>query len=133
MSTKGRLQRTFPGPTLAFDTRVINETDLLRMFAQTISRMSQQPVAGTKPKVQKSKRKHDEDRDTTDPKMVIDFLMATLRPLSTDSAPIDIPFPAQDPGKEDPESPASQESPNVILEGIRKDSLFAIIMILTLL
>lgn len=84
MSTKGRLQRTFPGPTLAFDTCVISEPDLLTMLAQTISRMSQQPVAGTKPKVRKSKRKHDEDRDTTDPKMVIDFLMATLRPLSTD-------------------------------------------------
>ncbi|KAJ5675938.1 hypothetical protein N7462_008835 [Penicillium macrosclerotiorum] len=84
MSTQGRLQRTFPGPALALDTRVFNEANLLNMLAQTIARMSQQPVAGTKPKVQKAKQNHDEDRDTTDPKMVTEFLMATLRPLSTD-------------------------------------------------
>ncbi|KAJ5471830.1 hypothetical protein N7539_008773 [Penicillium diatomitis] len=84
MSTKGRLQRTFPGPALIFDTCIFNEPDLLTMLAQTISRMSQQPVAGTKPKIRKANRQHDEDRDTTDPKMIVDFLMATLRPLSKD-------------------------------------------------
>ncbi|KAJ9492030.1 hypothetical protein VN97_g1201 [Penicillium thymicola] len=90
MSTTGRLQRTFPGPTLAFDTCIFNDPGLFTILAQTISRMSQQPVAGTKPKVRKAKRKHDEDRDTTDPKMVVDFLMATLRPLSTDVTDIRI-------------------------------------------
>ncbi|CAG8237073.1 unnamed protein product [Penicillium salamii] len=90
MSTKGRLQRTFPGLTLAFDTCVFNEPGLLTMLAQTISRMSQQPVAGIKPKVRKAKQQHDEDRDTTDLKMVVDFLMATLRPLSVDVTDIQI-------------------------------------------
>lgn len=40
-----------------------------------------------------------------------------------DSAPIDIPFPEEDPGKEEPESLEAQDSPTVILEGIRKNSL----------
>lgn len=43
--------------------------------------LSQQRVAGTQPKARKTRRLLDEDRDTTDPKMVTDFLMSCLLPL----------------------------------------------------
>ncbi|KAJ6170962.1 hypothetical protein N7470_000029 [Penicillium chermesinum] len=73
MSTNGRLTRVFPGPTLIFDSGVFYEQDLRKMVTQTVVRMSEQTVAGTKPKAKKANQEHDEDRDTTDPKVVVDF------------------------------------------------------------
>ncbi|KAJ5981576.1 hypothetical protein N7522_013560 [Penicillium canescens] len=84
MTTAGRLRRTFPGPTMAMERAAFEEPGLKEFMAQTISRMSHQPVAGTKPKIKKSEQQHDEDRDTTHPKMVTEFLMSSLRPRCTD-------------------------------------------------
>ena len=42
-------------------------------------------------------------------------------PSGIDSAPIYIPFPEQDPGEEDLESLGAQDSPTVVLKGIRKN------------
>ncbi|KAJ6065904.1 hypothetical protein N7444_001557 [Penicillium canescens] len=52
--------------------------------------MSHQPAAGMKQKVKKAQQEHDEDRDTTHPKMVTELLMATLRPVSTDVSAIQV-------------------------------------------
>ncbi|KAJ5556707.1 hypothetical protein N7494_000622 [Penicillium frequentans] len=84
MSTVGRLIRTFPGPGLVVDPGKFNRPDFREAIVHTITRMSHQHVPGLKPKIKKAKQKHDEDRDTTHPKMVTEFLMATLRPVSTD-------------------------------------------------
>ena len=84
MTTVGRLRRIFPGPTMRMDRETFDEPVFRELLAQTIARMSHQPVAGTKPKVKKAKQKHDEDRDTTHPKMVTEFLMSTLRPRCID-------------------------------------------------
>ncbi|KAL2845028.1 hypothetical protein BJY01DRAFT_247849 [Aspergillus pseudoustus] len=80
-TTTGRLIRDFPGPAIAMDVAIFNEPGLRRTLAQTLAKMSHQPFPGTKPKVRKAKQKHDEDRDTTHPKMVTEFLMAALHPL----------------------------------------------------
>lgn len=84
MTTVGRLRHTFPGPTMVMHRANFEEPGLQELMAQTISTMSHQPVAGTKPKVKKAGQEHDEDRDTTHPKMVTEFLMSTLRPRCTD-------------------------------------------------
>jgi hypothetical protein len=80
VTTMGRLIRTFPGPAIAMDLATFREPGLRKSLAQTLAKMSHQPVPGTKPKVAKAQQEHDEDRDTTHPKMVTEFLMATLHP-----------------------------------------------------
>ena len=82
-STIGRLKRQFPGPTLSMKRGTFNEPDMQDAIAATLSKMSHQPVPGTKPKVRKAGQEHDEDRDTTDPRMVTEFFTAVLRPCST--------------------------------------------------
>ncbi|KAL4796122.1 hypothetical protein BDV19DRAFT_388541 [Aspergillus venezuelensis] len=82
-STKGRLQRQFPGPTFAMDSTVFKDASLIGTIAQTIAKLSHQYVAGTKPKAKKAQQEHEEDRDTTDPKMVTEFFIAFLRPSAT--------------------------------------------------
>ncbi|KAL4861979.1 hypothetical protein BDV12DRAFT_207643 [Aspergillus spectabilis] len=81
-STVGRLQRQFPGPSLMLDRATFNTPGLQDTIAQTLATMSHQSVAGTKPKVKKARQEHDEDRDTTNPKMVTEFLAAFLRPCA---------------------------------------------------
>ncbi|KAL3412906.1 hypothetical protein V8F44DRAFT_645694 [Aspergillus fumigatus] len=83
MTTIGRLKRQFPGPTLSMNLETFNESGLQTTIAQTLAKMSHQPVAGTHAKVKKAGQKHDEDRDTTHPMMVTEFLNAFLRPLCT--------------------------------------------------
>ncbi|KAL4951222.1 hypothetical protein BDW69DRAFT_42194 [Aspergillus filifer] len=82
-SNKGRLQRQFPGPTFAIDSAVFKDASLRGTIAQTLAKMSHQYVAGTKPMVKKAQQKHEEDRDTTDPRMVTEFFTAFLRPSAT--------------------------------------------------
>ncbi|OQD78015.1 hypothetical protein PENANT_c098G01996 [Penicillium antarcticum] len=89
-TTVGRLRRAFPGPTMAMTRAAFEEPEFRALMAQTISRMSHQPVAGTKPRVKKAKQEHDETRDTTHPKMVTELLMSTLRPRCTDVTSVQI-------------------------------------------
>ncbi|KAJ5948388.1 hypothetical protein N7466_001403 [Penicillium verhagenii] len=81
--TTGRLIRTFPGPAISIDQAIFNDPALQMMVAQTLTKMSYQAAPGTKAKVKKAQQTHDEDRDTTDPKMVTEFLMAMLHPLGS--------------------------------------------------
>ena len=89
-TTVGRLRRAFPGPTMVLDRQTFEESGFRAFMAQTISKMSHQPVAGTKPRVKKAGQEHDETRDTTHPKMVTEFLMSTLRPRCSDVATVQI-------------------------------------------
>ncbi|KAJ6126300.1 hypothetical protein N7471_010793 [Penicillium samsonianum] len=88
--TVGRLRRAFPGPTMVMNRATFEEPGFRAFMAQTVSRMSHQPVAGTKPRVKKAGQEHDETRDTTHPKMVTELLMSTLRPRCTDIASVQI-------------------------------------------
>ncbi|KAL2816576.1 hypothetical protein BDW59DRAFT_166300 [Aspergillus cavernicola] len=89
-TTLGRLKRQFPGPTLAMDLDVFRNSGLQETMAQTLAKLSHQSVPGTKSKVKKSGAKHDEDRDTTHPKMVTEFFMAFLRPMCGDTQALQI-------------------------------------------
>ncbi|KAL4963332.1 uncharacterized protein BDV14DRAFT_201959 [Aspergillus stella-maris] len=82
-SIKGRLKRQFPGPTFAVDSKVFKDASLRGTIAKTLAKMSHQYVAGTKPMVKKAQQEHEEDRDTTDPKLVTEFFTAFLRPSAT--------------------------------------------------
>ncbi|KGO47497.1 hypothetical protein PEX1_065450 [Penicillium expansum] len=73
ITTVGRLQRIFLCLTLTMDLTTFNNKGFRDMIAQTIAQMSSQFV-------KKFYQKYDEDRDTTRPKMVTDFMMAVLRP-----------------------------------------------------
>jgi hypothetical protein len=84
ITTLGRLQRVFPGPTLCLDTSTFSSPEFQQTLSQTLARMSDQSVADTLPKVKKAGQEHDEDRDTRHPKMVTEFLMATLQPRCTE-------------------------------------------------
>ncbi|OQE03497.1 hypothetical protein PENSOL_c001G02889 [Penicillium solitum] len=86
----GRLLRAFPGPTMVMNRATFEEPGFRAFITQTISRMSHQPIAGTKLRVKKAGQKHDETRDTTYPKMVIELLISTLRPRCTDIASVQI-------------------------------------------
>lgn len=86
IGTLGRLKRNFPGPTLALDLAAFNEPGFQDTIASTLAKMSQQSVPGTKSKVRKAGQEHDEDRDTTHPKMITEFFMAFLRPMCIDVA-----------------------------------------------
>jgi hypothetical protein len=45
--------------------------------------MSRQRVPGTQPKAKKARKMHDEERDTTHPEMITEFLVAALMALGT--------------------------------------------------
>ncbi|KAL5332674.1 hypothetical protein BJX70DRAFT_404369 [Aspergillus crustosus] len=82
-STKGRLQRQFPGPALVLDRATFDEPKLRRVMSETLSNMSQHTIPGTKPQIMKKGQLEDENRDTTDPKIVTEFFMTFLRPRCT--------------------------------------------------
>ncbi|PYH42617.1 uncharacterized protein BP01DRAFT_404617 [Aspergillus saccharolyticus JOP 1030-1] len=90
ITTLGRLQRQFPGPTIALSLDTFNQPELQDIMAQTLAKMSYQPAVGTMAKVHKAGELHDEDRDTTHPKMVTELFMAFLRSVCTDTQAVQI-------------------------------------------
>lgn len=84
IGTLGRLKHDFPGPTLSMDLATFKEINFQNTIASTLAKMSQQSVPGTKSKVRKAGQEHDEDRDTTHPKIITQIFMAFLRPTCID-------------------------------------------------
>ncbi len=78
LTTKGRLRRSFPGCARALSIDVFGRHDFQATVAQTLSKMSHQPAVGTKPQVKKAGSKHDENRDSTHPKMVTELFVGFL-------------------------------------------------------
>ncbi|KAN0110108.1 hypothetical protein V8E51_006495 [Hyaloscypha variabilis] len=78
ITTKGRLRRSFPGSAFSVERNVFEQPSFLDTLAQTLAKMSHQAAIGTTPQVRKAGRLHDEDRDTTHPKMVTELLVAFL-------------------------------------------------------
>lgn len=74
MSSKGRLRRCFPSSSVRLHREQAEDTNFLGELAKTIAQLSHQAVPGQQPKVKKSGSWHDEDRDTTHPGMVTEFL-----------------------------------------------------------
>ncbi|KAE9371942.1 hypothetical protein N431DRAFT_456702 [Stipitochalara longipes BDJ] len=79
ITTKGRLRRSFPGPAFSVDQKIFEQASFLDTVAQTLAKMSHQAAPGTTPQVKKAGRMHDENRDTTHPKLVTELFMAFIR------------------------------------------------------
>ncbi|KAF2833125.1 hypothetical protein CC86DRAFT_450922 [Ophiobolus disseminans] len=81
MGTIGRLVRTFPGCASSIPLSVIKENSFRESIAYTIAKMSTQATPGSQPQVRKTGKMLDEDRDTTDPTIVTDWLMNYIAAL----------------------------------------------------
>ncbi|EXJ80680.1 hypothetical protein A1O3_06964 [Capronia epimyces CBS 606.96] len=88
LTTKGRLQRSFPGPALALTVDAFEQPDFQATVAHTLAKMSHQSAPDTQPKVGKAGRMHDENRDTTHPKIVTELFMGFLAPVGK---PVEVP------------------------------------------
>ncbi|ETN36737.1 uncharacterized protein HMPREF1541_09015 [Cyphellophora europaea CBS 101466] len=71
MSTKGRLRRCFPGPALSLTLEQWGEPGFQATFAHAVAKMSTQATKDTQPKTRKSRQDHDEERNTTHPKVLL--------------------------------------------------------------
>ncbi|PFH56006.1 hypothetical protein XA68_17218 [Ophiocordyceps unilateralis] len=83
----GRLVRRFPATAMRVSLDVFEKPEFQSVLASTLVKMSQQTVSEMKPKVVKARQKHDEDRDTTDPRIVTEFLVSFLAGLGE---PVDV-------------------------------------------
>ncbi|OTA75927.1 hypothetical protein M434DRAFT_383777 [Hypoxylon sp. CO27-5] len=78
ISTQGRLRRLFPGCAVAVPLETFQSREFQTTVASTLTKMSYQQAPDTKPQVKKAKQMHDEDRDTTHPKVVTELFSAFL-------------------------------------------------------
>ncbi|KAK5699403.1 hypothetical protein LTR17_023250 [Elasticomyces elasticus] len=75
---EGRLVRAFPGTAVDVDLKTFTEPGLVETIAHTLAKMSFQSVPGMQPRIRKAGDDMDEDRDTTHPGMVSEFLLGVL-------------------------------------------------------
>ncbi|PHH66137.1 hypothetical protein CDD81_200 [Ophiocordyceps australis] len=66
---------------ICFEFFELSPTEFQATMANTLVTMSRQTVQGTKEKARKAGQDHDEDRDTTHPRIVTELLMSILRGL----------------------------------------------------
>jgi hypothetical protein len=83
MLTKGRLTRSFPTVACRLPVGKLGEEGLIEALAHSIAKMSSQAAPGLQPRVWKAGQEHIEDRDTTHPGMITDYLMAVVTALGT--------------------------------------------------
>ncbi|KAE8440778.1 hypothetical protein EG329_006578 [Mollisiaceae sp. DMI_Dod_QoI] len=89
ITTKGRLRRSFPGRALHLNHESFEQPKFQATIAQTLAKMSHQPAVGTQPRARKAEQMHDEERDTTHPKIVTELFLGFLRPFAK---PVDVPL-----------------------------------------
>lgn len=85
MAISGRLKRSFPASSTAVSLEVFNQEQCQAGLANTIATMSHQEVSEMKPKITKAGDQHIEERDTTTPTIVTDFLVAGLSAIGRPS------------------------------------------------
>ncbi|KAI1660392.1 hypothetical protein F4813DRAFT_292940 [Daldinia decipiens] len=78
ISTEGRLRRIFPGAAVSIPLSVFQTCEFQDTVAYTLTKMTHQSAPDTQPQVRKSNKMHDEDRDTTHPKMITELFFAFL-------------------------------------------------------
>ncbi|KAG5749627.1 hypothetical protein H9Q70_007719 [Fusarium xylarioides] len=79
MTTKGRLIREFPATATEVSAKDFNDSSFQEVLTKTLVKMSHQAVAEMQPKVRKAQQMHNEERDTTDPRIVTELLTSFLR------------------------------------------------------
>ncbi|KAF5620121.1 hypothetical protein F52700_11441 [Fusarium sp. NRRL 52700] len=82
-STKGRLIREFPATATEVSAKDFNDSSFQEVLTKTLVKMSHQAVAEMQPKVRKAQQMHNEDRDSTDPRIVTELLTSFLRGAGT--------------------------------------------------
>ncbi|KAH7080409.1 hypothetical protein BKA63DRAFT_464782 [Paraphoma chrysanthemicola] len=75
MKVKGRLIRTFPAAASKVTFSDMASNAFNGSLARTISKLAIQPALGMQPTVRKNRQQMKEERDTTSPAMVTDYLM----------------------------------------------------------
>jgi hypothetical protein len=90
MSTVGRLIRTFPCSASRVRVSIMQDEDFIVSLAYTIAKMTTQAAPGMQPQIRKQGKNQDEDRDTTDPALVTDWLMNYVAALGTQTETIRI-------------------------------------------
>jgi hypothetical protein len=81
MGSAGRLIRKFPGSASKINISLMKDGAFRESLAHTIAKMTTQAASGSQPQVRKAGQLHDEDRDTTDPTIVTDWLMNYIAAL----------------------------------------------------
>ncbi|KAG6036493.1 hypothetical protein E4U41_005708 [Claviceps citrina] len=79
--TRGRLKRVFPASAISIPLATFKDDEFQSSLVGTICKMSHQEVNEMKPKVSKAGDEHIEERDTTNPRIVTDFLATCLSAL----------------------------------------------------
>ncbi|KAF5675373.1 hypothetical protein FCIRC_7357 [Fusarium circinatum] len=83
MTTRGRLIREFPATATEVSTKDFNDSLFQEVLTKILVKMSHQAVAEMQPKVKKAQQMHNEERDTTDPRIVTELLTSFLRGAGT--------------------------------------------------
>lgn len=78
MSIPGRLRRRFPASSVGLPVSAFADDDLHASLAEAIAKMNEQEIAEMKAHARKAGRDQIEERDTTDPAIVTDFLATVL-------------------------------------------------------
>jgi hypothetical protein len=78
MASTGRLVRSLPGSASRIPVAVMQDQDFRESLAFTIAKMTTQAAPGAQPQILKNGKLLDEDRDTTNPMMVTDWLVNYL-------------------------------------------------------
>ncbi|EFX03462.1 hypothetical protein CMQ_390 [Grosmannia clavigera kw1407] len=81
MSTSGRLNRSFPGPTVTVEASHFT-SQVQDLLTKTLSRMSGEAAPGMTPITVKAKKRLNEIRDTMDPGLVTELLFGFLQPMA---------------------------------------------------
>jgi hypothetical protein len=79
VSTKGRLQRSFPAFAVFVPLKHLSDQSFQTTLSQTVSKMSAERVEEMQPKVKKAGEKQSEPRDTAMPHLVTEQLVSFLR------------------------------------------------------
>lgn len=90
MSSVGRLVRTFPGTASKLSKDLMQDETFRHSLAYTIAKMTTQMAPGTQPRVRKNGTMIDENRDTTHPEIVSDWLMQYISALGESTSTLRI-------------------------------------------
>ncbi|CZS92555.1 uncharacterized protein RAG0_03169 [Rhynchosporium agropyri] len=85
VSTRGRLQRSFPAFAVSIPLTVFSDYGFRVTLSQTVSKMSAEYIDEMQPKVKKAGEKQSEIRDTAIPHLVTEHLLTFSRPSADPS------------------------------------------------
>ncbi|KFA75787.1 hypothetical protein S40288_09660, partial [Stachybotrys chartarum IBT 40288] len=80
-STPGRLRRYFPDAAVAVPFETFEDSEVIKVIAQTLATMSHQSVSEMQPRAMKAKRNQIEERGTVKPFIVNHLFLAIIRSI----------------------------------------------------